>query len=125
MSTTQITPGVVSKALSLVLFLVLAAPAQAEMIGTDEAIAAESRLADSATVMQFLTREDVADRMEALGVEPDLAQERVAMLSDEEVRHLAERIESDPAGADVIGVLGVTFLVLLVLEFVGVIDIFS
>ena len=125
MKTTTSILRVAARALALTLFVALAMPAQAELIGTDEALAAESRVADSATVMQFLTREDVAERMQAFGVAPELAQERVAMLSDEELRHLSERIDSDPAGAGVIEILGITFLVLLVLEFVGVINIFN
>ena len=125
MKTTKLAATAMAKVLVPLALLALCVPAQAGIIETDEVIAAQSRQADSAKVMQFLAREDVVDQMEALGVAPELAQERVAMLSDEELQHLSQRIEADPAGAGAIEILGVTFLVLLILEFVGVINIFS
>jgi len=38
---------------------------------------------------------------------------------------LSRRIDEMPAGASVVGVLGVTFIVLLVLEFLGITDVFK
>jgi hypothetical protein len=62
----------------------------------------------------------------ALGVDPELARLRVASLSAEEIVEVAGRVQDAPAGGDgVFVVLGITFIVLLVLELVGVIDIFN
>jgi len=67
--------------------------AQAVLIGTDEAVAARVQ------VTHFIDRSDVASRLQALGVSPQLAQERVAALTDAEAAALADRIDRLPAGA--------------------------
>jgi hypothetical protein len=51
---------------------------------------------------------------------------RLARLTDSELRTLADRIDQAPAaGADILAVIGVVFVVLLILEAVGVIDVFK
>ena len=61
----------------------------------------------------------------ALGVDPAQVETRVAALTDSELRTLAGQIAEAPAGADALAVIGIVFLVLLILEAVGVIDIFK
>jgi hypothetical protein len=65
--------------------------------------------------------------MEQLGVDPVDARARVASLSDEELSRLAQNVRDQPAGADggLFVVLGIVFLVLIILELVGVTHIFS
>ena len=100
------------------------APAAANVVGTAEAIAAGK--ADArATVDAALARADVQAKLEEMGVEPAEIQGRLAALSDDEVASLAERIEAAPAGGDALAVIGAVFLVLIILEVVGVIDIFK
>lgn len=99
-------------------------PANAAVVSTADALALDADSA-RATVDAYLAREDVAQQLADFGVDPEVARLRAAALSLPELEDLAGRIEDAPAGGDVIGVLGVTFLVLLILEFVGVIDIFK
>ena len=70
--------------------------AQAGMIGTDQ-IASQAAQADRNAVQGFLARSDVAGRLQALGVDPAGAKDRVAAMSDSEVHALADRIQSLPA----------------------------
>ena len=100
-------------------------PVMASMISSGELLAVEQQQAQRAKVDDFLAREDVAAELARLGVDEAVARERAQALSDQELAQLAERIDEVPAGAGVIEVLGVTFLVLLVLEFLGVINIFN
>jgi hypothetical protein len=72
--------------------------ATAGMIGTDQA-ATSSAQADRTTVLNFMTRGDVQKQLQAMGVDPLTAKDRVAAMSDDEVRSLAGRISSMPAGA--------------------------
>ena len=51
--------------------------------------------------------------------------ERMAALTDQELQLLATDLENMPAGGSLLGALGVAFIVLLILELVGVIDIFN
>lgn len=72
--------------------------ATAGMIGTDQVVTSSSQ-ADRATVLNFLTRGDVQKQLQAMGVNAATAKDRVAAMTDEEVRSLAGRIDSMPAGA--------------------------
>lgn len=98
--------------------------AHAEIISTQEAMAMEQDQA-LARVDAWLMREDVTQELASMGVDPELARIRAQSLSPEELAELSERIEELPAGAGVVEVIGVTFLVLLILELVGVINIFN
>ena len=48
-----------------------------------------------------------------------------AALSDSELVQLSENIDQAPAGAGVVEVVGIVFIVLIILELVGVTDIFK
>jgi hypothetical protein len=100
--------------------------ARAAIVGTLQAVeAGSSRAADLSTVTSALARDQVRAQMLALGVDPAAVDERVARLTDAELRSLAERMGTLPAGGDALAVIGVVFLVLIILEVVGVIDIFK
>jgi hypothetical protein len=99
--------------------------AQAELIGTLQAVEASTRAQDLATVSSALARDQVRAQFVALGVDPAQVETRVAALTDSELRTLAGKIAEAPAGADALAVIGIVFVVLLILEMVGVIDIFK
>jgi hypothetical protein len=90
-----------------------AAPTQAALIGTEQATAQAQR----DKVRSFLSRAEVGQQLETLGVSPAAAGDRVAALSDDEVRELAGRIDALPAGAHG-AELGFFPAVLIVLLFV-------
>lgn len=104
----------------------LASPAvvQAEIIGTLAGIESAQRQAHLAKINDVLAREQVREQMQALGVEQAQVEARLAALTDSELNQLAQDIDSAPAGG-VLEVIGIVFLVLLILEAVGVIDIFK
>ena len=99
--------------------------AEAGLVTTLQAAAATTRTQDLATVNAALAREEVRAQFEALGVEPAQIESRVAALTDAELRTLAGQMTDMPAGADALAVIGIVFLVLLILEAVGVIDVFK
>lgn len=112
--------------LSLGVVLVSApAPVRAEMIGTEQMMSTASRADDLSTVNAFMAREAVTAELERYGVDPLQTQMRVAALSDQELRQLADSIRDQPAGAGALAVVGIVFVVLLILELVGVINIFN
>ncbi len=76
-------------------------------------------------VTSFLERSEVRDRMQALGVDPDAARGRVAALSDDEVASLANQLDQLPAGgSDVLTAVVVVFLILVILDLLGITNIF-
>jgi hypothetical protein len=104
----------------------LASPAlvQAEIISTLAGIESAQREASLATINDVLARQQVRDQMRAFGVEEAQVEARLAALTDAELNQLAHEIETAPAGG-VLEVIGIVFLVLLILEAVGVIDVFK
>jgi hypothetical protein len=99
--------------------------ANAAMIGTLQAVESASRAQDLATVNAALARDEVRQQFTALGVDPAEIESRVAALTDSELSTLARQMNEMPAGADALAVIGIVFIVLLILEMVGVIDIFK
>ena len=78
--------------------------AQAAKIGTDQVVTSSSS-ADRSAVLSFINRSDVAGQLQALGLDPASAKDRVAAMTDNEVQSLAGRIDSMPAGADSSGIV--------------------
>jgi len=72
----------------------------AGLIGTDEVVSATQAAAARTTVASVLNRSDVAGQLQAMGLTPQAAKDRVAALTDAEVAKLAGQIEALPAGAD-------------------------
>jgi hypothetical protein len=100
--------------------------AQAGIVGTDTMVQSTNRAADMATIQQQLSRAEVRDQFTKLGVDADSLDKRINALSDSELSAMAKRMQEAPAGGDgLVALLGVVFVVLLVLELVGVIDIFK
>jgi uncharacterized protein DUF6627 len=76
-------------------------------------------------VTHFLERSEVRAQMQALGVDPDAALTRVAALSDDEVASLADQLDQLPAGgSSVLTAVVVVFLILVILDLLGVTNIF-
>ena len=106
-------------------FSLVANTANAGVIGTQQAMSAELRSAKETQVRSSLARDDVRQVMQQMGVDPADADARVASLSDAELLQLEGQLDRLPAGGDALAVIGVVFLVLLILELVGVTNIFN
>ena len=101
-------------------------PAQAAMLGTQTYLHSVDRDANLAIVDAALLRADVQQKLAVLGVDVEDARQRVANLPDGDLAKLANDIESMPAGgSSVLVVLGIIFLVFIVLEVTGTVDIFQ
>jgi hypothetical protein len=100
-------------------------PAHAGIVGTDQLLQAGQPSLQVAEVQQWLQRADVREKLVSLGVDPQQASLRVASLTEQELQQVAQRITIDPAGGGVLAVVGIVFVVLLILELVGVTNIFT
>jgi hypothetical protein len=98
--------------------------ASAAIVDTS-ALVTSARDADLSAIRAQLDREDVRAQMQEMGVDAAAVDSRLASLSDRELSQLAQDMKKAPAGGDALALLGAVFLVLLVLELVGVIDIFK
>ena len=104
----------------------LQTPASAGIVGTADAITATQQQIDLAVVRGAMARAEVREQMVTLGVDPAEVEGRLGALTAPELARLAGNINEAPAGSDsVLTILGIVFLVLLVLEMTGTIDIFK
>lgn len=103
-----------------------ASVASAAVISTQEALSAQQRATVEGSVRSGLARDDVRQAMLRMGVDPAQADARVAALSDAELRQVQGQFDRLPVGGDsVLAVIGIVFLVLLILELVGVTNVFT
>jgi hypothetical protein len=107
------------------LSLGLAQASGAAMIGTQQVIQSEARDARVTRVESFLARQDVAIQLAMFGVDPLAVQSRVGNMTDVELLALEGNLDKQVAGGEVLAVVGLVFVVLMILEFVGVTDIFK
>ena len=97
----------------------------AAVISTGEYIDVQSRGDRLERVEAFLARQEVAKKLELLGVSGHEVQDRVRNMTDAELVELEGTIENHVAGGDALGTIGLLFLILIILELVGVTDIFK
>ena len=85
--------------------------------GADQAARGRAQ-PDRAMVLETLARADTRSQLEAMGVDPRQAGDRVAAMSDQEVTQLAADIRQAPAGADGGTVLAVIVIAAAIWYFV-------
>lgn len=98
----------------------LAAP-----IGTDTLVQLDQRGELVSRIQAQLARDDVRAQFLARGVSPAAVDARIAALSTEELQMLSLQLDELPAGGSLLAVIGVVFVVLLILELVGVTNVFT
>lgn len=98
------------RALALSVLALSFQTAQAGLIGADQA-AASAMTPERALVLGSLDRSEVAAQLQAAGVDPLAARERVRTMSDQEVHALAQDIQTAPAGG--VSTWGVVAIVLV------------
>ena len=102
-------------------------PVMAQPTPTPALITTEEALATSVQqrVATLLDRTEVRDALAARGVDAAQVEARVAALTDDEARVLAERLDQLPAGAsDVLGILFAVFIILLITDILGLTKVF-
>ena len=107
-----------------ILNLEKAGAAQAAIVDTS-ALVTTNREADLSTVRAQLDRAEVRAQFEEMGVDAIAVERRIASLNDRELHRLAMDMQNAPAGGDAVWIVGAVFIVLIILELTGVIDIFK
>lgn len=108
-----------------VLNLGMASAAQAGIVSTSTIVRTDRDI-NLATVRGQLDRAEVRAQLEKMGVEATAIDARIAALNDRELAQMAKQMQSAPAGGDgVLVVIGLVFVVLIILEFTGLIDVFN
>ena len=97
------------------------ATVQAAMISSITQASAEQGSYSRDQIHQMLASQSVQGQLVSMGVDPEQAKQRIAALSDGEMQVLNQKMAELPKGG-ILGLIGAVFVVLLVLEIVGVID---
>ena len=72
--------------------------ANAGLIGADQ-LAGGAAQTERALVVSLLDRAEAAGQLQTMGVDPSMARQRVAAMTDQEVHALAQDMQTAPAGA--------------------------
>jgi hypothetical protein len=99
--------------------------APAGMVDTGYLLDTDMRAASLAHIDVLLARDDVGKQLAALGVDPSVVAERLRGLSASEILELEGRLDEQVTGGSALGVIGAVFLVLMILELMGVTDVFK
>ena len=99
--------------------------AYAGLVGTEQLIDSSERVARLAKLERVLAQAAVRDQFLQMGVSPELVEARVAALTDQELQMLETQLNELPAGGSVLAIIGIVFVVLIILEIIGVTNIFS
>ncbi len=98
----------------------------ARVITTEAALAIQRQEDSIERVGRFLMREDVQAALVRMGVDQSQAIERVQALTPSELAQLERHLNELPAGGTgVVEVLGIVVIVLIVLELLGVTNVFT
>ncbi len=100
--------------------------AYAGMVSTEQVAriaTAEQTGSGHARLSAMLARADVQVAMERQGLDPALAKERIAALTDEEASMLADQVDSAPSGG-IIGAILAVFFILLLTDILGLTKVF-
>ncbi len=96
----------------------------AESVSTKEAL---GQIASS-KIDTFLAKQEVADKLSAMGVSKDELKERLSSLSSDEIAKINSKIDEMPAGGDagaIVGVLAFIFVLLIVTDVLGFTKVFT
>lgn len=107
------------------IFTTFPAASYAGLVGSDEILSADTRNRQITEIRNVLARDDVRTQMLDLGVNIGDVEKRLNALTDAELARLSTGIQDLPAGGSVVAVIGILFIVLLILELLGVTNVFT
>ena len=108
----------------LMIPLVHAAPVSGTMLSTSDVLIGESRAENRASILRVLDRQDAAQALTRFGVSEEQLVQRLDRLTDAELATLAQQSDSLPAGESAVGALVFILVLLLVLDLLGVTNVF-
>ena len=106
-----------------ILFVSVQPTVNAAIVSTSELVATEQSEIGREYLLNSLEREEVRTALTSQGVDLEMAKQRVASMTDEEVKALNQKMEEMPAGG-VVEALLIVFLVLIITDLVGLTDVF-
>ena len=107
-----------------ILFVSVQPAVNAAIVSTSEMVATEQTKVAREYLLKSLEREEVRTALTSQGVDLEMAKQRVASMTDEEVRALNQKMDEMPAGSGIVVTVVVVYLVLLITDIVGWTDVY-
>ncbi len=102
----------------------LSSVAQAGVVSTQTVIQNESSRYDRARLSELMQREEAAQALQTLGVDPAVVEQRIQNMTAEELQAFNQQVADMEAGGSALGVIILVLLVLILLDLLGVTDVF-
>ena len=96
----------------------------ADVIGSEEIMSAEQTQYSRQQILSYVDGDAVQQRLVALGVDSEMARSRIAGMTNAEISALNTQMNDMPAGG-VVGTIVTVLVVILVLDLLGVTDVYS
>jgi len=110
--------------LSVSLVFVSLGQAQAAIIDNNQVIYQTEQANDKAVLLQTINRIDVQKQLLSMGVNSADLENRINQMTRGEIAQLNQQIDGLPAGAGVLGIIVLVFIVFVITDVVGATDIF-
>ena len=118
------TRHVISLLLSISLIMLPMFNAQAAMVANAQVIDRMQQQTDRDAVLQLLQQKEARDYLISMGVQPRDVEQRVNMMTSEELTQLNAQMAELPAGGDILGLLLLLFIIFIITDIIGATDIF-
>ena len=110
--------------LSIILNSFFASYVQAAMISTPDVLISDGAQYSQHELTQALASDELKQQLQALGVDTEQLNDRVASLTHSEIQQLNAELADQPAGG-IVGVLLTIFIVLIVTDMLCATDVFN
>jgi len=110
--------------ITAIVFVGFTQSVQAALISTEQVVTVSAAQQNRAKIAATFERPEVQAELQKMGISTEEAQARVAALTDAETASIAHRVDSIPAGGDVVGALIFIFVLLLVTDILGLTKVF-
>ena len=109
----------------VVVAICLTAQAQAGVVSTQTMMSNHLNMNASESLVGNVDKSSVRDKLIGLGVAPEVADTRLAAMTQTEINYLNKHIDELPAGEGVLGLAVFVFVVFIITDAVCVTDIYS
>lgn len=99
--------------------------ASGEIVGAQQMLDEQTRVASMDRIHAVVSQEAIATQLAEYGVDAEIISERLQGMTNAELLQLEHSLDQQIAGEGALELIGAVFLVLLILELVGVTDIFK
>lgn len=101
---------------SLIMNPAVISPAYADIVSTQDILTEQRAGVNKAQLTEQLERSEVQEQLVRYGVDPEEALQRINSMTDEEILQLTANIDELPAGASVVTVVLLLFIIWLLIR---------